>query len=491
MIKIYKYLIALVLVMGVWIGINAQQTLTLEKALLLAESGSPSIKKAHLSLEQSQQSLIAQKAALKARFSLSLNPLSYNNTLNFDDRYSSWYNYEKLSSYGTLTVSQPILPTNTTISVINSFGWQQTSSNYSGVTSTDKSFVNDFYVALKQPLFTYNSQKMSLKELELSVENAEIEYSLSRLLLEKTVTTLFFDVYIAQLYLDIANEELKNTQKTRDIIADKVQNGLAAEVELYQADLNLSTAKSTISYREVSLEDAKADFKKYVGIDLGQDISVIATVDASDSLLIPVNKAIEYGLDLRMELRQRKIEIENEQFTLTKTKDYNDFDGSVTLSMGLTGNDPVMRNIYNMPAKSPSVEVTFSVPLFDWGERKALIKAQEAAVKSTVVDLDSEKTGIAVEIGKICRSIQNYKIQMDIEKQNQRNAELAYDINLEKYKNGDLTSMELNLYQSQLSNKKISLAEARINYKLELLNLKIATLYDFEKNQSVTVLHKK
>jgi outer membrane protein len=38
------------------------------------------------------------------------------------------------------------------------------------------------------------------------------------------------------------------------------------------------------------------------------------------------------------------------------------------------------------------------------------------------------------------------------------------------------------LYQSQLSNRKLSMAQAQIHYKLEMLNLKIASLYDFEKN---------
>jgi outer membrane protein len=45
--------------------------------------------------------------------------------------------------------------------------------------------------------------------------------------------------------------------------------------------------------------------------------------------------------------------------------------------------------------------------------------------------------------------------------------------------------IHLNLYQSQLSSKKISMAQAQINYKMELLNLKIAFLYDFEKGMAV------
>jgi outer membrane protein TolC len=282
-------------------------------------------------------------------------------------------------------------------------------------------------------------------------------------------------------------EELKNTQQSRNTTADKVDAKLTARIELYQADLNLSSAKSTVKNKEVALENAKASFKQYIGMDLKEAIEVRTSISPSDSTAISIDKAVQYGLSSRMELRQRKIDIENEQFNLIKTKDYNDFDGSMALSVGLTGNNPALRSVYDKPAKSPSVGISFSIPIFDWGERKARIKAQEAALSSRKVDLDAERTGIIVEIGEVCRNLENYRTQIDIERQNQRNAELAYDISLEKYKNGDLTSMDLNLYQSQLSNRKLSMAQAQIHFKLEMLNLKIATLYDFEKGHPVAI----
>ena len=45
--------------------------------------------------------------------------------------------------------------------------------------------------------------------------------------------------------------------------------------------------------------------------------------------------------------------------------------------------------------------------------------------------------------------------------------------------------MDLNLYQVQLSNNKMSYAQSLINYKIELLNLKIQSLFDFTTNQAI------
>ena len=113
------------------VKINAQLVLTLEQALETANENSPNIKRALLNLERSQQYLNAQRAALKSNFSLSLNPISYNQSRTFNDLISDWNTNETLNTGGTFTVSQPIKLTDGTISLNNSFGWQKSYSEYS------------------------------------------------------------------------------------------------------------------------------------------------------------------------------------------------------------------------------------------------------------------------------------------------------------------------------------------------------------------------
>ena len=90
-----------------------------------------------------------------------------------------------------------------------------------------------------------------------------------------------------------------------------------------------------------------------------------------------------------------------------------------------------------------------------------------------------------MDIRQAIRNLGNLKNQIELAFQNQKNSQLTYDINLERYKNGDLTSMDLNLFQQQLSGKKMAYAQSLINYKIALLNLKIVSLFDFTTNQAV------
>lgn len=463
--------------------VNAQEVLTLEKALAIAESGSPDLQQSILNLERFQKTLEAQRAALKSRFALEVNPVEYSNQRRFDNRVSEWYTNENLGSNARFVVSQPILLTDGTISLSNEFGWQSSNSTSAGFTESEV-FYNNLYLNYNQPLFTYNRLKLELKELELNLENANISYAMQRLNLERNVTQFFYNVYMSQMNLNIAKDEQENTQKSYDIIANKVEAGLAAREELYQAELNLATSKSSLQDAQVAFENAKDQLKLYLGMDLFEDFVILADVSANP-VPVDLDKAIENGLNSRMELRQREIDIETSQFDLIRTKSLNEFRGDMNLRLGITGDDPSLDHIFDNPTRSPSVALSFNIPLFDWGEKKARIAASEAAIRSQELNFSEEKKQIIIGIRQVYRNIQNQLNQIEIAKQNETNAQLTYEINLERYENGDLTGMDLNLYQNQLSQAKISYSQALINYKIELLNLKIQSLYDFEKGEQI------
>lgn len=467
------------------LSLVAQQSLTLDKALEIAAIQSPNIQQSLLNLERYQNNLEAQRAALKSKFSLSVNPVDYNKTRRFDTFNSKWYTNETFNSNGTFRIEQPILATDGTISLINRFGWQSSKVLRSGMDSEyNERFTNNLYVHLSQPLFTYNRLKLQLRELELSYENANISYAMQRLNMERMVTQYFYSVYMAQMNLSIAREELANTQKSFEIIKNKVEAGLAAREELYQAELNLSQSNSSVQNRQVSFENAKDQLKMYLGMDLFEDILVIADVEA-EPVKVDLQQAIDNGLKSRMELRQREIDLETSQFDMIRTKAMNEFNGTMNVAFGIIGDNEKLLDIFDQTTRNPQAQISFNVPIFDWGERKARIKAQEAAIKSQELNFDEQKKQIIIDIREAYRNLQNQVNQIEIARQNERNAQLTYEINLERYENGDLTGMDLNLYQTQLSNQKINYAQALINYKIELLNLKVQSLFDFEKGKAV------
>jgi outer membrane protein TolC len=459
--------------------ISAQEQITIEKALDIAEENNPILQRTKLNLERYQLNLVAQRASLKSQFSLNLSPVNYNRNRRFDNRLSQWYTNESFNSSGTFQVAQPILLTDGVVSLINTFGWQDNSSIVEGISNRNKAFSNDLYLQLAQPVFTYNRRKMELKRIEFDYENAGINYALQRLNTERNITNQFYTVYMAQNNLEISKEEFENAKQSYEIIKNKVDADLSAKEELYQAEVNLATAQSSMEERIVSLENAKDVLKQSLGMSLNDSIKVIAVVNVNP-VLINLEDAINKGLASRMELRQREIDIELAELQMIQTKSLNEFKGDISLSIGIIGDHERFGNIYDNPTQNPRVAISFTVPIFDWGEKKARVQAQKTAQTIAKLEQQDEKIDIELNIRQVWRRLENLHTQIDIAEKSVRNAQLTYDLNLTRYREGDLTGMEISQFQTQLSNRKISYSQALINYKIELLNLKILSLYDFE-----------
>jgi outer membrane protein len=481
--RIWMPFLVLILIITTVLNTFSQNGLTLEQSLAIAESNSPTMKKTRLSLIRSQENLNAQNAALKSNFSLSVNPIGYSQTREFNDLISKWNSRTTTESYGLFTVSQPIVLTDARISLTNRFGYKDSYSEYTN--STTRGFSNNVSLNLDQPLFTYNRTKLQLKTLQLSLENAELNYAIQLLALERQVTQAFYVVYQQQQSLDIANKAYLNMQKSYEVSKNKVDAGISPREEMFQAELNLATTRSDFENKQVSLENAKDDFKLLIGMSLYDDMLVIPNI-AVDTVKVDIAFAIDQGLANRMELRQREINIETSQFDLIQTKALNEFKGNLGLSVGLFGDNEKFGKVYSSPTDNEGVSLSLTIPLWDWGERKSRIKASEANIETSKITMQEEQNDIILGIRKVYRNLLNLQNQIEIARQSVTNAQLTYDLNLEKYKNGDLTGMDLNIYQNQLSEKQLTYTNSLISYKLELLNLKIQTLYDFEKKQPVS-----
>lgn len=462
-------------------SLEAQALLTIDRSMEIAMENSPEMQQTELSLVSSQERLNAQRARLKSQFSMTLDPFEYEKTNRFDQQTSEWYLNESASTGGTFAINQRILPTDGELTLVNNFSYDYSFTESAYATDPlSKTFNNRLYLQFTQPIFTYNETRMETEKLELDYEASLITYLLMQLSLERDVAVEFYAVYSSQMELEIAREDLENNEESYEIISNKVEGGLLALEELYQAEVNLATSRSGVFTAELNLANSLDDFKVLIGLPLDTTLMIAAEIVADT---IPVNQelAITHALNNRMELREREIDMEQANFDLIVARSTNEFAGSLTASFGVQANNEQFSNLFETPTNTPAIGLTFSIPIFDWGERKSEIKAAEASLKSTEISYEMEQIDIEQNIRSVVRSLKNLENQIGIQYKTVENAELTYDINLERYRNGDLTSLDLGMYQSQLSESKLALTNAIIDYKIELLNLKIQTLYDFEK----------
>ncbi|MGB2906755.1 MAG: TolC family protein [Candidatus Aminicenantaceae bacterium] len=459
------------------------EELTLERALNIAFQNSPTILQTGYSLVTSEQNLMAQQAGLKSQFSLAVTPYRTSSNRVFNDLIANYNTQTQTRSEAGLTIRQPIKYTDGTLFVTNTFNWTEASSSAAGG-EKESGFSNTLSINLQQPLFTYNRTKMQIRELELALENTQLNYVIQKLSIERQVTQQFLNLYYSRMSIQISQEELDNATESFNIIQSKVDAGLSAREELYQADITKDNSLAALENLKMQHETSLDTFKRLLGLDLEALIDVSADIQKT-IVDVDLNRAIDHGLENRMELRQRDIEIQYALNDLIVAGAENEFKASLQAGFGLTGTNKELNNIFDSPNSDYLIALTLDIPLYDWGQMKHRLAATQAQVDSANLSAEDEIKNIKSEIRESYRSLVNQRRQIEIAEKSIKNAELTYDINLERYRNGDLSSKDLQFYQLQLSQQRLSLVQALINNRLALLDLKIRALWDFEANRSI------
>ena len=123
------------------------------------------------------------------------------------------------------------------------------------------------------------------------------------------------------------------------------------------------------------------------------------------------------------------------------------------------------------------------MPLWDWGRNEAEVQAAEADLKNAEYKLDDTKEILKEEVRDAVRRLEESKSRIGITEKNIELAEKTYDISLERFQNGDITSRELALEQNSLTRARVEYLSALIDYKKALMDIAVKTMWDFENNR--------
>jgi outer membrane protein TolC len=463
-------------------GAQTTDTLSFDKAVSLAINQSPEMLQARFTLDQSRAQYDAAEAAQKFQVNLTLNPFSYTNDLELSQS-DQWDTTRKFQSNGKVQLSQPLPLTGGAIGLSGDLGWNDLYTSFSR-SGENRSYDYHSSISYSQPILIYNQLKMDLRQQQLTLETNELTYAMKTLAIEASIASDYYGLYLDQMNFRIAQETYKSAQQSYDVTETGVASGKQAKADLYQASVTLTQSESDMKNKETVWLNAADAFKHRLGFQLDGEMEL--TIDTTGRPVdINLRKAIENGLHARMELRQDEITIENAQFALIQAKSSGDVSGNLNVAYGVMGNSKNINGLFNNPSKNQSVSLSLQIPLWDFGANRARVKAADLTLKQDRFSLTDEKLTVTLSIRAEYRLIQNLQEQIELARRTLESAALAYDVNFEKYKQGGLSALDLNQYRIQLATAKSGMVGALVNYRIELLNMKVQSLWDFQTNEPV------
>jgi outer membrane protein TolC len=310
--------------------------------------------------------------------------------------------------------------------------------------------------------------------LKLTKKSAE----LSSLSVEKASEEIAFEV--AKLYalsqttaeqFKLISQNIKRTERLRDITKIIVENGVGKQVDLDRVNVNLENLYTQQSNTQLAQEQ-QLNMIKYM-LDVPLEQTIVLTDTAAMPLL--ANEPILQS-DFSDHVNIRLLESQKELNVLNKKLINNGY--LPTLSLSGQAAYQGLRNDFSTYFKSgeankwypmASVSVNLSIPVFDGFEKRAKARQATMDLKKTEATLESTKENFSMNYKNALNNYMNNKDIVRRQKLNLALAEKVYKETALKYREG-LAGM------SSLLQDEMSLSSAQGGYLTALYNFKEAEL---------------
>ncbi|MGM0947224.1 MAG: TolC family protein [Bacteroidota bacterium] len=340
-------------------------------------------------------------------------------------------------------------------------------------------------VRLQQPIFAYNQFKWDKKIEPLLYEESKREFVQEMEEVSLFVTQLFFDYLLAQVNVDIASQNLINTEEIFEVEKKRYELGTTFEDRLLQVELQTLQAQQDLAQAKLDLESSALSVNSFIGLNPSSEVSLVSPESIPD-FEVDVEQAIDLAFKNRAEalgFDRRKIEAES-QVAQAKGQRFN-----VQLNASYGYNNAAFNwgDIYSNPNTQALASLGVSVPVLDWGRNKARMSQAEANQQLVEYTVQQDEINFEQEIFTKVKNFLMIKERLNVTKVSDQVAQRRYEIAIKRFQSGNVSITDLNIAQNEKDSNKRAYYSALRDFWLAYYELRALTLFDFETGNSLYI----
>src|SRR5688572_26829672 len=144
---------------------------------------------------------------------------------------------------------------------------------------------------------------------------------------------------------------------------------------------------------------------------------------------------------------------------------------NVELTYGREVQDPRFGNLWTRPRNSYSVNVDAFIPLWDWGERKQRILAQQISLDRTDLSIEEARTEIQTDISNALLNLEENEARALSMQENLRFAQQITGTTIERYQRREVTLVDVLQTIEREADTAENLLEASLGYQEALMDI--------------------
>ncbi len=334
-----------------------------------------------------------------------------------------------------------------------------------------------FNIFLNQPLFAFNEYKWDKKIEPIRFEESKREYAENMEQISRDAVESFFNVLQAQVNMQIAQFNLANNDTIFKIEQGRYNIGTTSEDKLLQVELQLLRSRQDVAKANLDLQTASLQLRTFIGLRNGESFELIMP-DVIPQFMVNEQEALQYAKLTRaafIAFDRRKAEA-NQAVAEAKGQRYQ---MSVTASYGTNNVGANLSDLYQNTSKQQLANISFNLPIVDWGRRKALMQTALANKRLNDYVIAQDEITFEQQIITQVRQFEMLRLQIEITKKSDEVAQHRYNVAQNRYLIGKIDITNLNIALTEKDTAKRGYIDALKSFWTAYYDLRRLTLYDF------------
>jgi hypothetical protein len=342
-----------------------------------------------------------------------------------------------------------------------------------------------FVIGFSQPLFGYNWMKWYKKTEPMVYDEAQKRFIEEIEQISLNSTYRYFTFLSVQTNFILAETNLKNSMDNLKISQTKKELGQISENDYSRIELSVLNAQKSLNQARMELKNADFELRTYIGLKENRQLKLIIPLNIS---LFDINPemALAKAKENRKETTfyQRRLIYADQ--ALAEAKSNTGVKATLNGSFGLSNSADNFAGVYEDAQKDRTLRLALSVPILDWGRSASAVRLAESQRDLTIFDVNKDIEEFNREIIVQVEQFSLLKDQLKTANEADKVAENGYKIALKKFQNGELSITDLNIALQERDKAKRDYIYSIRSYWVAYFQLRIFTLYDFEKNSNIT-----
>jgi len=342
-----------------------------------------------------------------------------------------------------------------------------------------------FVIGFSQPLFGYNWMKWYKKTEPMVYDEAQKRFVEDIEQISLNATYRYFTFLSVQTNYTLAENNLKNSMDNLKISQTKKELGQISENDYSRIELSVLNAQKSLNQARMELKNADFELRTYIGLKEESELELIIPLNMT---LFDINPdlALTKAKENRKETTYYQRRLINADRELAQAKSTTGVSATLRGSFGLSNSSDEFLGVYEDPQKDRTLRVSLSVPILDWGRSASTVKLAETERDLTIFDVNKDIDEFNREIIVQVEQFSLLKDQLKTANEADKVAGNGYLIALRKFQNGELSITDLNIALQERDKAKRDYIYSIRAYWVAYYQLRIFTLFDFERNSNIT-----